>query len=235
MATHPEAGIAPLIVERERVELPVWACRWNRPRRRVFADLADSSPLWTFDDGEPVDRVAYDLAPKALLLTAIMRSRVCDLFIHGSGGAGPNGYDRVTEPWWARWRGETLAPMALATADVRLGFDAPVADRDDVARAVWYRHHLPHNVDRILGEPDPRKAALFNAKGAAAYDRLHRINADLAVGHPELMREADDRLRRARIGVANAAVAGKRDWCFALYPPDSLRALAEQIAHSFGQ
>lgn len=237
VAAQPNSGIAPLMVERERVELPVWACRWNSPRQRVFADLADSEPLWTFANGEPVDREQYDLAPKALLLTAIMRSRVCDLFIHGSGGAGvsggPGGYDRITEQWWADWRGETLAPMALATADVYLGFDVPVADREDVTRAVWYQHHLPHNIDRVSGEPDPRKVALFNVKGKAAYERLQRINADLVAAHPELMREADERLRRVRTGLQNAALAAKRDWCFAFYPSEKIETLRQRIEAAF--
>jgi hypothetical protein len=31
---------------------------------------------------------------------------------------------------------------------------------------------------------------------------------------------------------ANAAVASKRDWCFALYPPEKLAQLAQAIQNS---
>src|SRR5690606_38928826 len=40
VAAVPEAGVGPLLEERDRVELPLWQLEWKRPRRRVFADLA---------------------------------------------------------------------------------------------------------------------------------------------------------------------------------------------------
>jgi hypothetical protein len=236
VAQWPGVGMTPLAVERERVELPMWRLQWGRPRLRVFADLADSTPLFADELGNIIDDVT-SLAPRALLLTAIMRSRLCDLFIHGTGGYA---YDRITEAWWQQWRGETLAPMALVTADVHLDFDAPVADRDAVTAAQWWMHHLPHNVDRaadldndlarekrdILARMDDDRD---RARRAGAFQRLHAINARLQRDHPALIDDARKRLRDAALGLGNRRIAGRRDWSFAIYPPDKLLALAEKL------
>lgn len=236
-AAHPKAGIAALQWTRERIELPLWQLQPDGPRRRVFADLADSTPLLVNDDDAPVnDR--RTLAPRALLLTAQMRSALCDLFVHGLGGGT---YDHVMEQWWHDWHGGPLAPMAVATADVHLAFDAPVADRAALDRAVWYAHHLPHNVGRALGADADgarqRKDALLASMRAtrdrrrrrAAFDELHRINDELAAAHPDLLAAADAQLARARIAIANAAAARRRDWSIALYPAEALAALGDAV------
>ncbi len=234
----PEAGMTPLVVSRDFVELPLWAVGWNEPRRRVFADLADTEPLFVYDDGEPIDRERVTLLPRALLLTAVMRSALCDLFIHGTGGLV---YDRVTEAWWQSWTGETLAPMAGVTADLFLGLDAPVADQADLGRAVWRRHHLPHNLDRVLnlgGEAVREKHDLLThmnddrdlVRRRKAFSRIHQINRELVGLHPGAMASADHDLHVTRTGVKNARIAHRRDWCFALYPPDSLIALRARVA-----
>ena len=229
IAVHPARAIAKMQVRDDRVELPVWALRWQAPRQRVFAALGGEKPAWVFADNRPVDRRHHRLAPRALLLTAIVRSELCGLFVHGTGGMA---YDQVTQAWWQRWRGKPLAPIALATADLPMAFDAPVAEPADLHRAVWHRHHLPHNIDRALGRPDPRKARLFNVKDRTAFDELHRINAALVSAHPDLIDAADADVAEARLGLANAAVARKRDWCFALYESSQLQALGDAICRT---
>lgn len=247
VAAHPEAGIAPLVIERERVELPMWALCWNGLRQRVFADLADRAPLLTLEDGTPIDTDdGAWLAPRALLLTALMRAALCDLFIHGKGGGA---YDRITEQWWRTWRGEPLAPMAVVSADAHLSFDVPLADRAALARARWQRHHVPFNVDRLLhldgplvaqkqrliqrmhadGQLTPRRAR--RRQHWLAFREIHRINAELCRAHPQVLDDADRQLATARLGLTNARIAGKRDWCFALYPAATLEALRGAIEH----
>lgn len=232
---HPEAGVATLTEERERVELPLWQLEWDRPRRKVYADLADEPAILTYEDGTSIADDERHLAPKALLLTALMRSRFCDLFIHGLGGGV---YDRVMEAWWSAWTGEPLAPMAVVTADVHLPFGVPIADRAERDRAVWYRHHLPHNIDRVTGQDCARcvrKRELLAAmptlgtrrEKRAAFDEVHGINDALAAEHAEAVREAEAGVRRAEAGVRNAAVARRRDWCFALYSAEVMARLRE--------
>jgi hypothetical protein len=237
---HPAAGMAGLRVDSLRIELPLWRLAWQQPRQRVFADVADRLPRLVDERGEVIDWQANDprdhLAPRALLMTALLRRGACGLFVHGRGGAL---YDRITEQWIERWLGVPLNPMAAASCDVRLPFDVPVATDADLARAVWWNHHLPHNLDRHL-PPGRFDAAVVHRKRellatlstdgdrtgrAAAFRELHTLNDKLAAAAPDALAAARLALLRARQGVANADLALRRDWCFALYPEDRLAAL----------
>ena len=250
VAAHPEAGVPPLLVERERVELPVWAVGAVSNRERLFADLADSRPAWGAEDGSVLTEAEMPLSliwPRALLLSALMRHFYSDLFVHGTGGGV---YDQATETWWHDWTGGVLNPMATATADVRLDLDAPLANPDNVARAVWYQNHLPHNLDRHV-RLRPEDAPLIARKAEALThmdddrDRrrrrdlfrvIHEANAELGHRHPEPLLEAARAVERARTGLANRAIAGRRDWCFMLYPPErlhDLRAAVERQAEAW--
>lgn len=243
VAEHPEAGMTRLTLEPDRIEVPLWALQWMGPRRRVYVDIADSTPIFVDESGEPIDPSddAVTLAPRALLMTAwIRRDADTGLFVHGTGGGV---YDRITDRWWSDWRGETLAPMAVATADLYLDFDAPVSDRDELTRAVWHAHHLPHNIDRELrldDTPAREKRELLarmdddrdKARRRAAFEVIHRINDDLAAAHPDAVAAARHRLDRAHAGLANRAIAAKRDWCFALYPERKLQALRHAISEA---
>ncbi|MEX0775132.1 MAG: hypothetical protein WD042_05395 [Phycisphaeraceae bacterium] len=251
-AARPEAGIAPLAVEPDRVELPLWVMHAGAPRRRVYADVADRRAILVNEDGEPLTppsgvslrrEMGSQLAPKALLLTAIMRCEACDLFIHGKGGGE---YDRITEDWWRAWTSEELAPTAVVSVDLYLDLKAPVAERGDLARAVWWQHHLPHNLDRALRLDDAlarRKAELLSHMGgnrdrrrrATAFADLHAINARLVAEHPQAVHDAEQSVERAQAGVANRAISAKRDWCFALYADGQLAALMQALhAPSWG-
>ncbi|MCC7203958.1 MAG: hypothetical protein IT441_02680 [Phycisphaeraceae bacterium] len=237
---HPGAGIGLLRVERERVELPLWAVAWTKPRQRVFADIAGGgSADLVLEDGRGVEEVGYALAPRALALTATMRGGgLCDLFIHGKGGGV---YDHVMEAWWSSWTGQPLAPMAVVSADVHLDLEAQTASPADVRRAVWRAHHLPHNLDRELnldGETAARKAELLTTmdqdrdprRRGQAFAEIHRINSDWAREYADEIDQARRVVDRARLGVANAAAAGRRDWCFGLYPRKMMADLAASVA-----
>jgi len=235
----PEAGVTALRIEPWMIEAPLWVLRWERPRQRVFVDLADRTPLLVTEDGEPIDPSGATFAPRALLMTALLRHPdEAALFIHGTGGWA---YDRITEQWWRDWQGVALAPIALATADLHLDFDAPLAERGELARAVWFRHHIKDNVDRYT-EVDPALAARKHEllahmdderdrrRRRAAFDEIHRINDALCRQHPDVIAEADARLARVRVGVTNRRVAQRRDWYFGLYPQaklDDLKAAIE--------
>ncbi|WP_428389866.1 hypothetical protein [Mucisphaera sp.] len=234
----PEAGVPALYADDMLVELPVWGVEAGRPRRRVFVDVADSEPLVVFEDGGAVDRSVVRLLPRALLLTGYLRSSVVDLFVHGTGGAV---YDRITERWWERWRGERLASQAVVTADAYLDFPVPVSVPEELPKALWWVHHLKHNVDRFAKDADEglvrEKRGLIEkmeglagkADRAAAFARIHAINDLLCAQHAGLLEEADDRLVRVRRGLANRGVAGRRDWFFGLYPETTLAALRERV------
>ncbi len=241
---HPAAGVAPLPMHPFLVELPLWKLAEGQPRGRVYADLADAEPWLVDEAGTRLDPDAAWLAPRALLMTALIRGApgVCSRFLHGTGGAA---YDRITDDWWAAWSpADPLAPLAAATVNLRLGLDAPVAERGELARAQWRAHHLPHNLDRVHdiaaghGDLVEEKGLLLasmdddrdRARRAAAFQRIHRINAGLADAHHALLDAAKREVATAEAGVANRRVARRRDWPFFLYPEEALAKLRREVA-----
>jgi hypothetical protein len=108
----PEAELRELDLSDGRVELPLWRIdthSGSAVRRRVYADE---------------DLTSATLAPRALLLTMLLRSAGCECFIHGVGGER---YDQAMERWLHAWKpwGESLhegpmplAPAMIATADL---------------------------------------------------------------------------------------------------------------------
>lgn len=244
---YPDAGIRTLYAGRDVAEAPLWAQGGGRCTP-VFVDLGDSGKPYLFTQGQPLDLTGPDalacLRPRAVTLSAVMRSEHCDLFIHGKGGGN---YDQVTERWWKDWTGEDLAPKAVVSADVYLPFDVPVTTPQQRDRAQWYAHHLPHNIDRYSRAGGEYEAAMITEKRrlldqmnddrdkrrrARAFQRVHAINTELRGQHQGLIREAAQRANDARIGVSNAAIAGRRDWCFALYPGDEIRQLKQRLVES---
>ena len=263
---YPQARIAKLRVEPDRVELPLWALQWGQPRQRVFADLAGTPPIFVLDNGQPIAPVSpltpalrttkstptethqqsFTLVPRALLLTAVLRQHCCDFFIHGRGGGE---YDRVMEDWWQNWCGDPnapntlLAPTATVSVDVQLDLPVPAADTDDLRHAVWQAHHTPHNIDRSI-PVDKTKTPIIAEKHrliehmnddrnrqrrAAAFDRIHQINKQLANNHPEIITNSTDQLVQTQIGIANHRIATKRDWCLSFYEPSQLRAINNEL------
>lgn len=247
---YPEAGIRPLYAGRDVVEAPLWA-QDAGPSVPVYIDLGDSSRPQLFThakQGRPIDLTGPDtlglLRPRAATLSALMRSEHCDLFIHGTGGGV---YDQVTERWWRDWAGEDLAPMAVVSADAYLPLDAPTATRDELAQAVWFNHHLPHNVDRYTRAVDDADAASRTEKHhlldhmqddrdkrrrSKAFQRIHAINAELQARHQERIRLARQATDEAMVGQANADIAARRDWCFALYPDKTLMNLHSRVCET---
>ncbi len=251
VAAHPDAGVVPLGGDRDRVELPLWWLSWGRVRQRVFAEITSKrNAELVLENGERIeagawknaaerktgntDESAGTLAPRALLMTAVLRRWCCDYFIHGRGG---NVYDRITDQWWRTWLGEELSPTAMVTADVTLGLGVPVADEIEARRAVWRAHHTQHNVDRAI-QVEGQATDLANRKQylishmdddrdrtrrAAAFAEIHQINDQLRRAYPDVVLQAQDKLQQAQLGVTNQAVAGKRDWCFALYERKKIR------------
>ncbi|MBX2851618.1 MAG: hypothetical protein KTR15_07735 [Phycisphaeraceae bacterium] len=241
---YPEAGIRPLYLGRDVVEAPLWA-QGEGASTPVFVDIGDSKQPTLFTQGQSLDLTGNDvlrfLRPRAVTLSAIMRSELCDLFIHGTGGRV---YDQVTERWWHDWTGEDLAPKAVVSADAVLDLDVPVATRAQHIKAQWLAHHLPHNVDRFSDPKDDAEAALRHEKRelldrmdddrdrrrrARAFVRVHAINAGLRDCHADIVKAVRQDAQDTRLGLLNAAIARRRDWCFALYPGEQLHDLADQI------
>lgn len=232
------SGIAPLAVEAGRFELPVWRIGADGLRRRV----------WSSDGSELAGR----LVPRALMLTALLRLAGCELFIHGTGGAGTGdawgdhgnggtGYDAVTERWIGAWLGERLKPVALVTATVVLPLTPPgesVPTGRDLHLAASALHRLRHD-PAALG--DSAAAAIKRdalAKIAAAGDRRAR-RAEFARMHAAVdaaretgaatLAAAERGLASLRARVIAGEAARDRTWPFVLHEQGVLDELSRLI------
>lgn len=233
----PEAGLRALGAKPEqgRFELPLWRVRAGEPRQPVYSVQLDR-----IDPAE--------LAPRALMMTGLLRAYGCELFVHGTGGGV---YERAMEAWVGAWLGlrvgAGLAPMAVVTATLRLGeaemealgVQTPKAGEEEVRRARWRLHAARHD-PAMLGDgvAAAQKRALVAEIAAAraagldprpAYRRMHqlleRVRAERA---PEL-----DRLER-QIGLAERAgldwqMVQGREWPWVLHGDAALAGLAGAI------
>ncbi len=241
---HPGAGITALRCDQQRIELPLWLMQRDKPRLRVFIQGAGASAKLIDEQrrGLVLDQLLTAesptrLVPRALLLTAMLRSTGCDLFVHGRGGEH---YDPVMEQWWADWQGSTLAPRVMVSADVTLDFAVPVAEPAQLHRAQWWAHHVPHNVDRALqlqnGLAVEKRALLQQLASstdriekARVFAQLHAVNAQLADDFGGLIQASQMQVQQAQTGVMNRVLAHKRDWPLCWYPPAKLAALAMRL------
>jgi hypothetical protein len=238
VARHASAGIRPLVADQvqDRWELPLWRLPPGEPRRRVYAEDLPTTPR-------------EQLAPRALVMTGMLRMSECSLFVHGTGGGGGEdddheGYDTVTEEWLRDWLGGVaLAPQSVVTATRRLPLGVPDCPGErEIARVRWRAHHARH-APADLGDraATAEKAGALAAmrtpdRGvrAAQFRRMHgaldayrsRHTAELAA----LDREAGEIAGRC----ADAAVAADRTWPFPLYPHEMLLDLKREIDAAFG-
>ena len=219
----------------DRLELPLWHLD-DTTRRPVFADdLADIDPA--------------DLAPRALLMTGVMRLAGCDLFVHGTGAGGTDaqhGYEAAADKWLEAWLGEKpRGRVVVATATLTLdlpGADAPT--EDDVADAKARAHKARHDPS-LVGDDKAAaaKASLIDAidakkaageKPGPLFAEMQSLLADYRARHEaefaELDRAAEDLERR----LSESDVRTERTWPFPLHPADRLRSMKAEIDRVFG-
>jgi hypothetical protein len=220
-------------------------------------------PLWRLAPGPGSPRThvrqasrianvpARELAPRALLMTGLLRWAGCDLFVHGTGGAGGagdadhEGYDAITDAWLADWLGpdlgEGLAPVALATATLRLPLGDDLPDPADIDRARWLAHRARHD-PALLGDApaaslkadlvartDAARRRRDRAEARRLYRELHALLETARTGHPAALADLESRAAESAAARHAAALAADRTWPFPLHPAEALRALARSI------
>lgn len=227
VSRHPGVGMAPL--NAARGELPLWRIRPGAARGRVLASTLGSIP-------------SVELAPRALLMTGLLRHAGCDLFIHGLGGGK---YDVIAEEWLGEWRSWKLAPAVVATGTLlaRLS-DSPPPSPESLARARWALHHAKHT-PQTLGDSwsQRRKEELveeirgLRERGADSYrafsslqELLSRVRMEHQDALAGLAREVTGLEARAK----ESKVALDRTWAFPLHEPASIEALKSSVAAAFG-
>ena len=169
------------------------------------------------------------LRPRALTNTLFMRWFLCDLFVHGLGGAI---YDQVTDQVGRAWIGVEPPGYALVTATLRLPLPK-VASEDEKdlrrkMREVWW------NPDRFTGDTGIGSRLLEEWRGLRRPGELSgsrkRIQAkhllwQIHVEATDRYRELDNSIRGAVLARGSNRLATNREWPWVLYPGHSLREL----------
>ncbi len=237
----PEAGIGPLMIRDDYIELPLWRIREDGERMRAYDGDAEQA----IGNVETKTREAgskIDLLPRALLMTALVRLGMCDLFVHGTGGAI---YDRAMELWVRDWLGVEAGSIAVVTADVRLPLSQDEESIDLVsaigaARRAWHDPDLLNDPkprsgpsrtkEKLIREIEamPRSSPLRRAKFLEMHDQLAQMRQSRAADLRAAQMRAEDGRRRA----GDQAVAAKRDWTFPLYPTETIDELARTIGQT---
>lgn len=225
-ARHAGAGIAPL--NAARGELPLWRIRPDAARGRVNAANIAGIPV-------------HELAPRALVMTGMLRYAGCDLFIHGLGGGK---YDVIAEEWLASWLSWRLAPAVVATGTLLAKLsDSPPPSPEALARARWSLHHARHT-PATLGDSwsQKRKEELLDeirgvgARGGDSYASFAALQALLSrvrVEHQDVLTGLTREVGSLEARVKESKIALDRTWAFALHEAGSLDALAAAVARAF--
>ena len=159
------------------------------------------------------------IAPRALTLTAIARLLLCDIFIHGTGGAR---YDLAMERWIGASLGEdaraALAPMQVATATRHAPLREFVPPFDPGAKPAALR---ALEQDPFGDEGATKRALLSRITGSSAEKRTAFVAMRRRIVEARTARAVELDSLRTRIAANHAAAAAHalatdRTWPFPL-------------------
>jgi hypothetical protein len=207
--------------------------------------LADGElPLWRIAAGDPERaRVRSDgtpdarsLAPRAFLMTALLRLAVCDLFIHGTGGGR---YERVTEAWIREWLGIELAPMSVASATVRLPLERYLSSAPTLTRTELQRLRWDPDAGTDAHGPSEQKAQLLQSIASAprrsrerreAYVALTRFVRERREAQAPALARAEALVASSGAAAAAQLVATSRTWPWPLHAASAIDGVATRVA-----
>ena len=219
---------------------------------------AQSEPIVTFsrkqietseDVVELVRRESgWLLRPRALITTIWARLFLADLFIHGIGGAK---YDHISDLIIARYFQLPAPEIACATATLYMDSrceqspDKSTHERQ-LRDATWnpQRHILSPSSPELESLLQQRLAAIQKtdelsrvrsadrAARRAAFQQIHRLNAEIHAFNPNLLDAPKAELERFRRESADRRIACDRECFFALHPRTSLELLLDALPDS---
>lgn len=271
-SSHP---VPELELQKGWCETPFWIWQADDPRRgRLFVRRVDetlelatapgSSSLvysvtlsldaTTDDSTEALKRlseVGLRLRTRALTTTLFSRLSLCDLFVHGIGGAK---YDAMTDRIALRFFGVDLPEYLTLSATEWLPIGEPhSATPSDVSRLSQMLRELQQNPQRHLG-PDlsavaqalvVEKASLINQQNAARnneatreissngnkrYRRFPEINKQLSKHTEHQQRLIREELAHVEQRLAANQIITSREFSFGLYPGESLRKVSAELS-----
>lgn len=254
----PDRPLPDLKRTADRLEAPFWIYKPLQQRRRMWiASRGDALDIFaeqqlagTVSRADLVRHAPAALAslapwgvrPRALTLTLWARLAVCDLFVHGIGGAK---YDRINDGIFRRYYRCDPPPYACVTATLRLPLPHFPVGRGDLLEAHRRTRDLSFNPQRyipnapadLLAERERLIAlsAELRASRAAGLQRrkvfhaIRDLNQRIVSSQPELAAQFDQRRRQIELQVESNAIADSREFFYALQPKSRLEMLTSRL------
>ncbi|MDG2292549.1 MAG: hypothetical protein P8L37_07805 [Phycisphaerales bacterium] len=209
----------------------------TRPHAGVAALESGELPLWTADEQARLHTARVDdpdgarRFPKALLLTAMARTGLADVFVHGTGGAG---YDGMMEAWLGGWLDRCCCPMVVASASLHLPLGTREGWESIRRKRIAQVRRQRHDPSLLLGGGlSQDKTAMLEqidampAKSSArreAYLTMHeQLSSHPAAGDGALTKAERNRLDRSVLAAAS------RTWPFPLFAKSEIESLRDAV------
>ncbi|MDA1053255.1 MAG: hypothetical protein O3C40_22615 [Planctomycetota bacterium] len=177
------------------------------------------------------------LRSRALLTTMFARLFLCDLFIHGIGGAK---YDQLTDAIIQRFFGFSAPDFLTVTATAKLPIEHHAVSDAEILAIQLQLRELRFNPQRYLGS-SPEAASLVQAKqqliampsqsgqGIERHRRIAQINDAMQPmveqERIKLLHQRTNLIEQARVG----KLLGSREFSFCLFPETTLQPLLLDI------
>ncbi len=196
----------------------------------------------------------WRLRSRALTTTCFARLCLCDVFVHGIGGAK---YDEITDRLLTRFFGVTAPSFVTLSATAYLPFATPfAATENDVRRLKQDLRDTQQNAQRhIDGTPSEAHAILITEKqslvaqqqmvdgliapcgkekrrlyaGDRRYRRLREINRQLRSSTQALQEKLHEQITTAESEVAANKIINSREYASWLYPESRLQQLLQPL------
>jgi hypothetical protein len=249
----------------EWTEVPFWIYSDNFPQRRAAWSRVIGDRLEISDRGEhsiamtlpikaesPSELVAksgshFKLRPRALATTMYARLFLCDLFIHGIGGAK---YDELGDSITRKYFGIETPELMVVSATVLLPIDQSIANARFDGRAptmpktvsatrleIRRTHFAPETfADRFDLSPrlcQAKKDLIDNPPGPAEkkhwHDQITALNVELSNELECYRQSLVNRLPAVRQSEAVASLLGSREHSFCLFPLEHLTSTFESL------
>lgn len=244
--SHPAPDLA---LDGEWCETPFWIWINEQPtRRRLFVRkyvgglrLSDRQSLdlefpadedLALEIWEAWERRGTRIRPRALLTTMYVRLMLCDLFIHGIGGAK---YDELTDEIIRRTMGIEPPQYLTATATVQLPLEFSRTSAAELSAAQHEARELRFHAERYVRDGDAgdlveKKQSLLQEippRGAkqAWHRELASVNEALHAHVAQQQQRMDHRVAELIEQRRITRLLGSREYSFCLYPADFLRSL----------
>jgi len=247
--THP---VPELSRQGDWLEAPFWIWTRERPQRRrafgralaggwEFTDLdvryrvhvdVHRQGADVIDQLDAYERAGVKLRPRALITTMFARLCLCDLFLHGIGGAK---YDQLTDLIITGFFDVAPPDFLTLSATLRLPIERDLvhaADLLDVRRTL---RELTFHPERFLaGEQAASELIAAKQRWIATHDATHakrrhdeitRINRALQPLVAARRTDAEARSVALTERLRAEKLLGSREYAFCLFPEETLRSL----------